>query len=210
MYPPRWFLPYDIVILLAITLISMAIAVFALRGYRWIKERSLYYLFLAFALLAIGFFAAGMTEGIDYLGPPYPRGFTGLTVTDVGGLVYYACSILAFVILAFAYFRTAREIAIAPALAALPIALPSYYPALEAVIIVLLFVIVFAQVVHLSVRKSRSAFAVLITFGMLLVSHALILVSSARSEDLYVAGMIVELAAFVFLLVLLLEWRKPR
>ncbi len=209
MFPPRWFIPYDVAILLVITFVSMAIAIFALRGYRWIRERSLYYLFLAFALLSVGFFAAGMTEGIDYIGQPYPRGFTGLTISDVGGLVYYACSILAFTILALAYFRRAREIAVAPAVVIVA-ALPSYYPALEAVVIILLFVIVFAQIIHLSVRRSRSAVAVLMTFGMLLISHAFILASSARSENLYTAGMGIELAAFIFLLLLLLEWRRPR
>jgi hypothetical protein len=209
MYQPSWFVPYDVVILLVITVVSMAIAVFSLRGYRWIKERSLYFLFLAFALLAIGFFANGVTEGIDYIG--HIRTVPGaLQITDVGIWVYYVCSVLAFLILVVAYFRNVREVAMAPAVvAASTVTASTVAPIMEVVIIILLFTVVLAQVLHLSVRRSRSSIVVSLTFVVLLVSHIFIVASSARIADLYPVGMAIELVAFFLLLGLVLMVRRP-
>jgi len=209
MYQPTAFVPYEVVILLVITFVSMAIAVFSLRGYRWVRERSLYYLFLAFALLAVGFFALGVTEGIDYVS--HMRTAPGaLQITDVGTWVYYVCYALALLILVVAYFRNVRELAVAPALlAASPVTSSTVAPVMEAVLIVLLFTIILAQVIHLSVRRTRSSVAVCATFAALLMGHVLILASSARAADLYVIGTIVELAAFGLLLGLVLMVRRP-
>ena len=211
MYQPSWFVPYDVVILLVITVVSMAIAVFSLRGYRWIREQSLYYLFLAFALLAIGFFANGVTEGIDYISHVrVPPG--AIQITDLGIWVYYICSVFAFLILVVAYFRNVREVAIAPAVvlvAASTVTTTTVAPIMEVVVIILLFTILLAQVLHLSVHRSRSAFAVSLTFILLLAGHIFIVASSVRLADLYAVGMIVELVAFFLLLGLVLLVRRP-
>jgi hypothetical protein len=209
MYPPRWFLPYDIIIQLVMTLVSMGIAIYALRGFRWVKERSLYYLYLAFVLLAIGFFASGVTYGIDFLGKlSGPGAPPSVPILDLGTLAYYLFSIAAYAILAYAYFRNVRDASIA--IAAFGSVFMAAAPVLETVVIVLLFMIVFAQLIHLSVRRSRSALAVCGSFGLILVSNILVLTSSVESEDFYVAGKVLELVAFVILLLLLLRMRGPR
>ena len=210
MYPPRWFLPYDIIIQLVMTLVSMGIAVYALRGFRWVKERSLYFLYLAFVLLAIGFFVSGVTFGIDFLGKFSGPGGTlpSVPILDLGTLAYYLFSIVAYAILAYAYFRNVRDASIA--VAVFGTIFMTAAPVLETVVIVLLFMIVFAQLIHLSVRRSRSAMAVCGSFGLILLSHVLILTSSVESEDFYIVGKILELVAFVVLLLLLLRMRGPQ
>lgn len=208
MFPPRWFIPYDILIQLVMTVASMGIAITALRGFRWVKEGSLYYLYLAFAILAIGFFANGVTLGYDYLirtGDPHTM--PPVVFIDLGFTLYYLASIVAYGILVFAYFRNVREASIAAAI--FGVMLTSTAPFLESVIIVLLFAVVFAQLIHLSIRSSRSSIMVCSSFVLILISHILVLTSDIGSDDLYVMGKLMQIIAFSVLLSLLLKVRRP-
>ncbi len=201
-------MPLDILIQLVMTAVSMGIAIFALRGFRWVKERSLYYLYIAFTLLAIGFFANGLTLGYDFIekasGSPFlpPHVFV-----DLGFSLYYIFSMVAFAILVYAYFRNVRDASIA--VAAFGVLLTASAPFMESVNIVLLFMIVFAQLIHLSIRSSRSAIMVCTSFALMLASHILILISSDDSEIFYVIGKLILLLAFCLLLWLLLKMRGP-
>ena len=201
-------MPYDVVIQLVMTVISVGIAIFALRGYRWVKEQSFYYLFLAFAILAIGFFADGFILGYDFLnrtGDPHmmpPENYI-----DIGYLLYYACSILAYGILVYAYFMNVREASIAAAV--FGVFLASTAPLMESIIIVLLFAIVLAQLIHLSIRSSRGSIMVCCSFALILASHILILISDVSTEDLYVIGKLMQIVAFSALLSLLLRVVRP-
>jgi len=187
----------------------MAIAVFALRGFRWVKERSLYYLYLAFTLLAIGFFAHSMTLGYDFLERlSDPHIMPSTTLMDLGFALYYVTSILAYGILVYAYFRNVREASIA--VAVFGVMMTSFSPLLESIIIVLLFAIVFAQIIHLSIRSNLSSMVVCGSFATILASNLLVLMSDAGSEDLYVIGKVLQLAAFIVLLALLFDIRRPK
>jgi hypothetical protein len=208
MFPPRWFMPYDVIIQLVMTLVSMGIAIYALRGFRWVKESSLYHLYLAFAILAIGFFANGLTLGIDFITrTPGPHPPSPMLFMDLGFMIYYVASIVAYGILVYAYFKNVRNASMATAV--FGVFLTATAPFMESIIIVLLFGIVFAQLIHLSIHASRSSILVCSSFALILVSHILILISDAGSEDLYVIGKLLQLVAFCALLLILLKVRRP-
>jgi hypothetical protein len=208
MFSPRWFMPYDILIQLVMTMVSMGIAIFALRGFRWVKEKSLYYLYLAFAILAIGFFANGIGLGYDFIvRSGGPNSMSPMLFIDLGFLIYYVASIFACAILVYAYFRNVRDASIAAAV--FGIFLTATAPLLESLIIVLLFAIVFAQIIHLSIRSSKNSIIVCLSFGLILLSHILVLTSDMASENYYVVGKILQLIAFVILLAMLMKVRKP-
>lgn len=208
MFPPRWFVPVDILIQFVMALISIGIAVYAYRGSKWVKERSLYYLSISFAMLAAGFLSIGLVLTYSYvveipgphqLSPPLP-------VIDLGFWLYYMFSIAAFAILVYAYAKNIRGASVA--LAAFGIVLSALLPLMETVIIILLVCIVVAQVVHYSKHRSKVGFMVTASFGLILVSHILVATSGAESDQ-YVAGKIVQLVGFLALLVVLLLMRGP-
>lgn len=208
MFTPRWFMPYDVLIMLVMTAVSMAIAIFALRGFRWVKERSLYYLFMAFVLLAIGFFANGLTLGYDFLQRTGdPNSFQPMAFIDLGYAIYFLCSIVAYGILAYAYFRNVREASLAAAIFGM--LLTSSIPLIECIIIVLLFALVFAQIIHLSIHRSRYSMIVCGSFMLILASHIMMLMSDMAHQDYYVFGKLLQLGAFVMLLAMLLKLRGP-
>jgi hypothetical protein len=208
MFTPRWFMPYDVLIMLVMTAVSMGIAIYALRGFRWVKERSLYYLYMAFVLLAIGFFANGLTLGYDFLQRTGdPNSFQPMTFIDLGFAIYFFCSIVAYGILAYAYFRNVRDASIAAAI--FGVLLTSAMPVLDCIIIVLLFALVFAQMIHLSIHRSRYSIIVCSSFVLILVSHVLVLMSDMEQQDYYVIGKLLQLGAFVMLLAMMLKLRGP-
>jgi len=206
MYPPRWFLPVDVVISLVITVVSMGIAIYSLHGFRWVKERSLHFLYLAFTLLAIGFFANGLTFGYAYLAKVnFARASTALAVADLGLWIFYLLSIAAYFILVYAYWRNVREISIATAAVS---ALVLWGPILDAVLVILIFVIVFAQATHFSMRRSKNAVIVTGSFALILLSQILLLMGNIDA-NLYVGGKVLELFAFLALLYPLIKMRRP-
>ena len=66
MFPPRWFLPYDAFFQLLTAFVALAVALYALRGHKWVKEKILYNLFLAFLLLSVGLLINGVTLAYAY------------------------------------------------------------------------------------------------------------------------------------------------
>jgi hypothetical protein len=200
-------MPYDILIQLIMTFVSMGVAIFALRGFRWVKEKSLYYLYLSFTILAIGFFAEGLTLGYDYIVRSGGPGAASPMFIDLGFVIYYCASMLAYGILVYAYFKNVRDASIAAALFGM--FLMSTTPLMESLIIVLLFAIFFAQLIHLSIRTSKNSIIVCSTFGLIFASHILVLISDSGVENFYVAGKILQLIAFSILLAMLMKVRKP-
>ncbi len=208
MYPPYYFILFDVFIQLVMTLVSVGIALFAYRGFRWVRERSLYYLSLAFGILALGYLVNGVVLGYDFLfrlsGPPH---MTTFPLLDSGFAVYYASSILAFAILVYAYLKNIRDAAMVAA--AFGIFLTATAPFMETIIIVLLSMIVLAQLIHLGIHSSRSSKMVSLSFILLLSGHILVLASGMGSETYYVMGKLIQLAAFGALLLTLLAVRRP-
>lgn len=205
MFPPAYFLAIDIVLQLITAGVALAIAVFAFRGYRWIGEKNLLYIYLAFTLLAIAFFASGLTYSYAWLAKiTLSKNAAPLLVLDIGLWIYYILSIVAYGLLAYAYLRRIRDIPIGAAIVGTSLFLAA--PPLETILIVLLFAIFLSQLTHYSARKSRNSFIVLSSFLMLLLSHIFILFGNLASFS-YVVGKILQLFAFIALLYLLSRMR---
>jgi hypothetical protein len=216
MFPPRWFLPYDAIFQLITALVALAVAVYALRGYQWIKEKTLYALFMAFTLLSAALFINSITLSYTYIvGISYAHGAQEISGADAGFWIYYIISILAFLILVYAYASRLREASVMLAAMALMGqrvvggSLIGVAPYMEMILVALLVIIVIAQVVHLAVKQSWYALGVTGSFTLVLASHTLIMFSP--NEDIvHVAGRIFELVGFLTLLVVLYFLRRGK
>jgi len=207
MFPPAYFLALDIVLQLITAIVALAVAVFAFRGFRWVGEKNLLYIYLAFTLLAVAFFASGMTYAYAWLAKlTLSRGAAPFLVLDLGLWVYYILSIGAYGILAFAYLRRVRDVPIGAAIVGTSLFLAA--PPLETVMMVLLFVIFLSQLTHYGAKKSQNSLIVMSSFLMLLLSHIFILFGNLASFS-YVVGKILQLFAFISLLYLLSRMRGP-
>ncbi|MCG7844796.1 MAG: hypothetical protein MIO90_05135 [Methanomassiliicoccales archaeon] len=114
---------------------------------------------------------------------------------------------MAYGILVYAYFRNVRDASIMAAV--FGTLLTTTAPLMESIIILLLFAVVFAQMINLSIRSSRNSIIVGASFATILASHILVLISDAGSENFYVVGKFLQLVAFVVLLFMLLKVRRP-
>lgn len=205
MFPPGYFLIIDIVLQLITAGVALAIAAFAFRGHRWIGERNLMFIYAAFTLLAIAFFASGLTYAYALLAKvTLSVGAAPILVLDMGLWVYYILSVFAYGLLTYAYLRRVREVPIAAAIVGTSLFLAA--PPLETILIILLFAIFLSQVVHYGARKSRNSLIVTSSFLMLLLSHIFILFGNLASVS-YVVGKILQLFAFISLLYLLSRMR---
>jgi hypothetical protein len=225
MFPPRWFLPYDAIFQLITAFVALAVALYALKGHQWIRERTLYFLFLAFLLLSVGLFVNGMTltyaqlMGISFTAPSDP-----LSIVDLGFWTYYAIQILAYSLLVFAYAMRLRVSALAMGIilgaggggpgpgggggaGGAGSTLISAGPFAELSLVILLLIIVVAQLAHMVVKRSTSSIMVTFSFLLLLMSHLLIMFSSLE-DIVYVIGRSLELVGFLSLLGVLLNLRR--
>jgi len=231
MFPPRWFLPYDALFQLITAFVALAVAMYALRGHQWVRERTLYALFLAFLLLSIGLFINCITLTYTYLfGVSFTSPSDPLSVADMGFWAYYALSMFAYSLLVFAYTLRLRESSVP--LSALVLVgaggngaggsgaggggagggaagstLLTAGPVAELILVILLLIIVISQLAHLMVRRSRYAIMVTFSFLLMLVSHLLIMFSSLE-DIVYVVGRVLELTGFLSLFVVLYGLRR--
>jgi len=216
MFPPRWFLPYDALFQMITALVALAVAAYALRGYQWVKEKTLYALFLAFTLLSAALFVNGITLAYTFVvGVGFAHGAHEISNADVGFWIYYMISILALLILVYAYASRLREASVV--LAAMALlgqrvvggSLLGVAPYMEMILVALLIIILVAQVVHLAVRSSRYSLGVTASFALVLTSHVLIMFSP--NEDIvHVAGRVFEVVGFLTLLSVLYFLRRAK
>ncbi|OPY31348.1 MAG: hypothetical protein A4E32_01801 [Methanomassiliicoccales archaeon PtaU1.Bin124] len=174
--PPRWFIPLDTTVQLFTGIVALAVALYALRGYRWVKEPSLNNIFMAFLLLAVAFLVDALTMSTAYLeGIPFDQTFDHGTFIQLGFAVYYGFSIVAYGLLLYTYCRRYSVMAAAPMA---PFVMFNS-PPLEIIIIGLLAAIVIAQVLRERTPGRGVQGLVSLSFLLVLVSHVLILFESA-------------------------------
>jgi hypothetical protein len=214
MFPPRWFLPYDAIFQLITAFVALAVAMYALRGHQWVRERTLFALFLAFLLLSIGLFINGITLSYASLnGISFSHSGTSSAIADFGFWAYYVMSLIAFSILVLAYTHRLRESSLALAAGGMMgrggagTALVLIGPLLELFLVILLFVIIVAQLAHNVVKHNRYSALVTFSFVLLLLSHLLIMFSSLE-DIIYVIGRLLELSGFLALLAVLVGLRR--
>jgi hypothetical protein len=214
MFPPRWFLPYDAIFQLITAVVALAVALYALRGHQWVRERTLFALYLAFLLLSIGLFINGITLSYASLtGISFSRTGSSSAIADFGFWAYYVMSLLAFFILVLAYTNRLRESSLALAAGGMMgrggagTALVLIGPLLELFLVILLFIIIVAQLAHNIVKHNRYSALVTFSFVLLLLSHLLIMFSSLE-DVIYVIGRLLELSGFLALLAVLVGLRR--
>jgi hypothetical protein len=177
--PPRWFMPLDATIQLLTGIIALAVALYALRGYRWVQESSLARIFVAFLFLAIAFIISGVVMSlaeIQHMTLDQAVGWGALT--QGGFALYYGLSIAAYIVLTYTYWRKLGWFAAAPMG---PLVLFNS-PPLELIIVLLLSFIVLAQLWPEKGRSWTSHGTVTLSFIMILISHVLILLESGSNE----------------------------
>lgn len=206
MFPPRWFIPYDVLFQLVTSLVALGISLFALRGYLWVRERTLYALFMAFTIISAGLFVNGITLSYALAaGASLSRNVP--PVLELGYWAYYLMTLLGFGILVLAYLHRLREMPVfvaAAAAAATPILAAG--PVFELVISILLFVILAAQLAHMQLKRSTTSTMVSAGFLLLLLSHMLVLISPLE-DSVYVVGKLLQLSGFMVLMALLYRLR---
>lgn len=213
MFPPSWFLPFDAIFQLVTALVAMAVAMYALRGHQWVRETTLFALFLAFLLLSIGLFINGLTLSYASLtGVSFSRSGSSSTIADIGFWAYYVMSMIAYSLLVFAYANRLRESPLALAAGGMGrggagTALVQAGPIMELVLVVLLLIIILAQLAHNIVKHNRYSILVTFSFTLLLLSHVLIMFSSIE-DIIYVVGRLLELSGFLALLAVLVGLRR--
>jgi len=205
MLPPGWFLALDVLFQFTTTVIAVGVAAFAYRGFRWMGERTFLFLSLAFCLLAAGFFINGLTLGYAIVVKlTFARAQAPFFIADIGLWAYYILQIAAYSVLVYAYTRKLRSVPTAAAVLGGTLFL--FGPIAEIIIVILLFVIVLAQIVHYSARKSRNSLIVIGSFLFLLMGNLLILFSTFDSF-VYVLGKVLQMVAFFSLVLLLYRLR---
>ncbi|MDW5564316.1 MAG: hypothetical protein SA339_13960 [Methanomassiliicoccus sp.] len=216
MFPPRWFLPYDAAFQMITALVALAVAVYALRGYQWIREKTLYALFLAFTLLSVALFVNSITLFYTFLvGISFAHHAQNVSGADVGFWIYYIISILALLILVYAYASRLREASVAIAglivLGQMEVggSLIGFAPYMEMVLVALLVIVVTAQAIHLAVKRSWYSLGVTSSFFLILLSHVLLMLSPME-DIVHVAGRTFELIGFLSLLVVLYLLRRGK
>ncbi len=198
MFPPGWFLALDVLTEIVTAIVALIVAVYAFKGFRWIGERSLFYIYVAFSLLSAAFFASALTFAYAWLARlTFAKAAAPFVVLDLGLWTYYGLSVLAFAILVYAYVRQIRELSVVAAVAGGSLFFAA--PVFESLMVILLFVILIAQLTHYNVKKSRNSMIVTSSFLMLLLSHIFILFGNIESLS-YVAGKMLQLVAFLTLL----------
>jgi hypothetical protein len=204
--PPRWFMPLDATIQLFTGIIALVVALYALRGYRWVQESSLYRIFVAFLFLAMAFIISGVVMSfaeVQHMTFDQAMGLGALTQT--GFALYYGLSIAAYIVLTYTYWRKLGWFAAAPMG---PLVLFNS-PPLELILILLLAFIIFAQIWPEKGRSWRNHGVVTFSFVMVLISHILILFESGSNDyTLYLLAR--GLQMFGFSLMVLFLYRLGR
>lgn len=200
MFPPGWFVVLDVILQFVTALIATAVAIFAFRGYKWSGERTLFCLFLSFSLLATAFFINALTFTYAIaLKLTFAEARAPFFIADVGLWAYYILEVTAYMILAYSYARRLRG---AVAGAVLGGSLFFFGPLAEMIIVVLLFVTTLAQFSYYSAKRSTNSLIVSVSFSLLLIANVLMLFGMFTSVG-YVAGKLIQMVAFLSLLVLL-------
>ena len=175
------------------SIIAVAIAYYALKGFRLTKERTLFFLHFSFVLLGVGLFTDGVVT------------FPVAAITRLSPLMtlsYYVritTEIIAYSLLLYAYLRRTKQVLTDSLLVATVV---GYNPILELVVFFLIAYITVQCAMNYGARKNRNALLVLVGFLLLAVSH-LLSVFPPVFPLLFVVSHFSQLLGFIALLAML-------
>jgi len=149
------------------SVIAIAVAYQALKGYNLSKERTLLYLNLSFVLIGAGLVVDALSDLIVLLARG-ERGF--LFVFNLGYTINFLAQLLAYGLLVFAYLYQTRSTSIM-ALAALPVMFIQRNTLTELILIFLLVYVATQTAMNYSVNKNANALLVFGAFVSLAIAH---------------------------------------
>lgn len=220
MVSPRWFVGFDSLMEFIAFIIALAVAYQAVKGYRFTKQRTLWYVHFSFAVLSAGLLIDSLAGFLGILARALRA---TVAVTLVGYSVYFFAQLLAYCMLIYAYVsqtRTLNTASIPVLLASLfgfatlqtapgpPIRLlgplVEYHPVSEILLLFLVFYVAVQTGLNYSATKDRNAFLVFLAFVFLALSH-LFFILQPIGPLLFVIGHVLQLLGFVSLLPMLLR-----
>lgn len=182
--PPLWFTPLDITMQLITGVIALAVALYAYRGYSWIRSQTLFCIFLAFFLLTLAFLISGLTMSFAYIEQmTYDQTVGPGLLMQMGFSFYYGLSIVAFGLLLYTYIRQPMGLAMA---AMGPIVIFSS-PSLEMILFILVGLIIIALIFREERPFGGNSGLVMVSFVLLLLSHMFILFTFGYQPMYFVA-----------------------
>jgi hypothetical protein len=198
-------------------IIALAVAYQALKGYRFTKQRTLWYVHFSFAVLSAGLLIDSLAVFLGILARALRA---AVAVTLVGYSVYFFAQALAYCMLIYAYVSQTRTLnmwSIPVLLASMfgfatlqspPIRLLGplieYHPVSEILLLFLVFYVAVQTGLNYSATKDRNAFLVFLAFVFLALSH-LFFILQPIGPLLFVIGHVLQLLGFVSLLAMLLR-----
>ncbi len=192
---PQWFVGFDSLMQIMGSIIALAIAYYALKGFRLTKERTMFFLHFSFVLLSVGLF----TDGIVTLPVATIARLSRLMI-----LSYYVrmlTEIIAYGLLLYAYLRRTKQV-LTESIAS--VAMVGYNPLLEVVVFFLIAYIAIQCAMNYGVRRDKNALLVFIGFLLLAVSH-LLSVFPPVFPLLFVVSHFSQLLGFMALLAMLVR-----
>jgi len=200
MQAPQWFIGFDSLMLIVDAAIAFAISYYALKGYRLVKERTLFFLHFSFVLLGVGLLVDGVVT-IPVLA------FRGLSpIMTASYLMRITAETIAYGLLLFAYLRQTRSSMVETAPLALVL---EYHPLFEIVVFFLVAYLAAQTAMNYSVRKERNSLLVFIGFALLSVSHMFFILPPIL-RLFFVMAHVSQLLGFVALLAMLVRVARTR
>ncbi len=208
---PNWFFGFDIAMELLFSLITFLVVIFAYRIGYFTKERKIKLFGTSFLLIGLSYIVwAGINFWFVNLGPEGVRELSIQSITLIGVLSLYAYMILftaGLVSLAYLVCDTKKGIVYYLVFGlSLLVIFSSYYKLISFRIlsIFLISVITYHYFEEYLRNKNKKSFLVLIAF-LFLFSSSVVFVFSAIYYQAYVAGHILELVAYLLILINLIR-----
>lgn len=202
-----WFLGFDSLMEFIAFAIAMAVAYQALKGYKLSKERTLLYLHFSFIFLGTGLLVDGLSSIVVLLARFHPA---LLFLYAVGYTINFLTQLLAYGLLAFAYFQQTRNVSVqsVAATAVLSALFFERNAIAEFILAVLLVYITTQTAMNYSVSKNRNSLLVFGAFASLLFAHFFFMVY-ILFPIFFPLAHIAQLSGFLLLLAMLLRVNQP-
>ena len=201
---PQWFVGFDSLMQITESIIAFAIGYYALKGYRLIRDRTLFFLHFSFILLGAGL----LTDGI--VGMPVLAFRSLAPAITAGYFIRIVAEIVAYGMLLFAYLRQTKGFMADTALlasATAPIALfefVPYHPLLEVALFFMITFIAAQTAMNYGIRKERNSLLVFVGFVFLAISHIFFILPPIL-RLFFVIAHLSQLLGFLALLAMLLR-----
>jgi hypothetical protein len=201
---PLWFFGLDFIIYSISSVFAFLVSYYAYQSYKLAGKNSHFKLYISFLLLGAGMLAVSISSLVIVMEPtlgiitPLDM-FSGLD--DLGYWIYYATSIIAYVLLAYTYFKESRSKStiLAPALL---ISWPMVYVHFNLISFFLLIFTVFSTAINFAKKRNTNSLLVLLGFSLIALHH-LLLIFIPFINSIYIISHGLLILGFMFMAIVL-------